>query len=88
MLGSKDDFFQYFQSKWIDGNYPIGMWNVSSLDGPHTNNNAEGWHSKVQKLAAKSYPTIYEAVILFKAEQIATEINFNTVVSRRTANQK
>ena len=38
------------------------MWNVYSLDGPHTNNHAEGWHSKV--------------VSLFKSEQAATEVTF------------
>ena len=38
------------------------MWNMYSLDGPHTNNNAEGWHSKIHKLAGK-------------AEQTATEVS-------------
>ena len=38
------------------------MWNVYSLDGPHTNNHAEGWLSKV--------------VSLFKSEQAATEVTF------------
>ena len=43
------------------------MWNMYSLDGLRTNNNAEGWHSKTRKLAGKAHPNIYEAVELFKA---------------------
>ena len=43
---------------------------------PWTNNNAEGWHSKVRKLAAKVHPNIYKAVTLFKAEEAATEVSF------------
>ena len=45
------------------------MWNVYSLDGPRTNNNAEGWHSKVRKLAGKAHPNIYETITLFQSEQ-------------------
>ena len=56
---NRDDFFEYFQRTWVDGNFPISMWNVYSLDGPRTNNNAKGWHSKVRKLAGKAHPNIY-----------------------------
>ena len=70
----KDDLLHYFQQTWITGNFPTAMWNVFTLDGPRTNNNAEGWHSKIRKLAGKAHPNIYEAVSLFKAEQAATEV--------------
>ena len=66
---NRDPFLEYFQY------YPLHMWNMYSLEGPHTNNNAEGWHSKIRKLAGKSHPNIYEAVELFKAEQTATEVS-------------
>ena len=36
---------------------------------------AEGWHSKVRKLAGKAHPNIYEAVTLFQSEQAATEVS-------------
>ena len=38
------------------------------------NNHAEGWHSKLRKLAGKAHPNIYEVVSLFKSEQAATEV--------------
>ena len=72
---NRDQFWEYFLDNWIEGNYPLHMWNVYSLDGPHTNNSAEGWHSKIHKLAGKAHPNIYEAVELYKPEQTATEVN-------------
>ena len=59
---NRDQFLEYFQDNWIEGNYPLRMCNMYSLDAPHTNNNAEGWHSKIHKLAGK-------------AEQTATEVS-------------
>ena len=47
----------------------------SFSEGPCTNNNTEGWHSKLRKLAGKAHPNIYEAVTLFKSEQAATEVS-------------
>ena len=43
---NRDQFLEYFQDNWIERNYPVRIWNMHSLDGPRTNNNAKGWHSK------------------------------------------
>ena len=67
-FGNREDFFQYFQNTWLDGSFRICMWNVYSLEGFRTNNNTEGWHSKLRKLAGKAHPNIYEAVTLFQSE--------------------
>ena len=53
----------------------MNQWNVYALEGPCTNNHAEGWHSKVRKLEGKAHPNIYEAVTLFQSEQAATEVS-------------
>ena len=66
----QDEFFDYF-----NGMFPVRMWNMYALEGPRTNNHAEGWHSKVQKLAGKAHPNIYEAVTLFQSEQATTEVS-------------
>ena len=66
---NKESFVQYFESTWIDGNFPICLWNVYTQEGPCTNNNAEKWHSKMKKLAGKSHPNMYAAVPFFKSEQ-------------------
>ena len=44
-------------------------------NGPRTNNHVEGWHNKINCLAGKSHPNIYEIVELFKTEQAATEVS-------------
>ena len=54
------------------------MRNMYFLDGPRTNNNAEGWHSNVHKLAGKAHRNIYE----FKAEQTATEVSLMQLAAR------
>ena len=56
-FGNREDFFQYFQNTWLDGNFPIRMWNVYSLEGPRSNNNTEGWHSKLE--ASRESPPQY-----------------------------
>ena len=78
---NREQFLEYFQDNWIEGNYPLRM-NMYSLDGPHTNNNAEGWHSKIRKLADKAHSNIYKvAVELFKAEQTATEVSLMHLIA-------
>ena len=62
------------------------MEHVLPLDGPHTNNNAEGWHSNVRKLAGKAHPNIYEAVELFKVNSYRSELN--AACSWRTTSQE
>ena len=40
-----------------------------------TNNNSEGWHSKIKKLVRNVHPNIYKAVTLFKSEQAAMDVS-------------
>ena len=61
-FNNKESFVHYFESTWIDDNFLIRSWNVYTQEGPRTNNNAEGWHSKMKKLAGNSHTNIYEAV--------------------------
>ena len=87
-FGNREDFFQYFQNTWLDGNFPICMRNIYSMEGPRTNNNTEGWHSKLRKLAGKAHPNIYEAVILFKSEQAATEVSIMQLAAGRLSTRR
>ena len=49
-----DDFVDYFERTWFNGNFGLSKWNVHLLDGPRTNNNLEGWHSRVKTLARRA----------------------------------
>ena len=54
---------------------------VYSEEGPRTNNNLEGWHSKVKKIAGKNHLNIFEIVELFKKEQASTEIEIRQLMT-------
>ena len=49
-----DDFVDYFERTWLNGNFSLSKWNVHLLDGLRTNNNLEGWHSRVKTLPGKA----------------------------------
>ena len=40
------------------------------VKGPRTNNNLEGWHRKVKKIAGNNHLNTFEIVELFKKEQV------------------
>lgn len=70
-----DDFVDYFEWTWLNGNFSLNQWNVHLLDGPGTNNNLEGWHSRVKTLARKAHLNIFEMVELFKTEHSHMEVS-------------
>ena len=39
------DFNDYFDRTWMNGQYPIEMWNFFKYNGPRTNNHVEGYHT-------------------------------------------
>ena len=69
-----DDFADYFERTWLNGNFSLSQWNVHLLDGSHTNN-LEGWHCRVKTLAGKAHLNIFEMVELFKTEQSHMEVS-------------
>ena len=62
----------YFENTWLNGSYPVSIWNYHKVDGPYINNHVEGWHDKINRVAGKSQPNIFEVVELFKGEQAIT----------------
>ena len=85
-FGNREDFFQYFQNTWLDGNFPIRMWNVYSLEGPRTNNNTEEWHSKLRKLQGKPTPIFMK--LSPSSNQSRQPQKYHAVGCRRTVNQE
>ena len=66
-------FNEYFDKTWINGNFPLTIWNHFRSDIPRTNNNCEGYNSKLAKRAVKSHLNIYELILLFKSENANKE---------------
>lgn len=65
--------FTYYRDNWLNGNYPLVMWNVHK-ETTRTNNHVEGWHSKLNKTIGKLHPNIYELIECLKKEQANTEL--------------
>ena len=40
-----EDFIKYFET-WVNGDYPISLWNHFGNNGPRTNNHLEGDNRK------------------------------------------
>ena len=40
---NKEELFHYYEDTWLNGQFPILMWNVFGVTGPRTNNHVEGW---------------------------------------------
>ena len=53
----------YFTSNYIEGQYPIGLWNhYETKDEPRTNNNVEGYNLKLKKHSGCSHLDIYKSI--------------------------
>ena len=43
-----DDYISYFESTWLDGNFPSDTWNYFAFDG------LVGWHKRVKLSSSPS----------------------------------
>ena len=72
---SQDDkvtlLMDYVTNTWIEGPWNPGMWNHFGNGNYRTNNYLEGWHHKINQVAKKSHPNIFEVVGLLKREQLS-----------------
>ena len=64
----------YVTNTWIEGPWNPEMWNHFGNGNHRTNNHLEGWHHKINQVAKKSHPNIFEVVGLLKREQSSVEV--------------
>ena len=76
-----EEFIDYFECTWLNGQFQLTTRNVFMEDGPRTNNNLKGWHNKVKKIAGKSHLSIFEMVELFKLGQASTEVSLRQLMA-------
>ena len=69
-----EGFILYFRETWVNGLFPVKLWNKYGQDYLHrTNNRVESWHSTLkQKLP--SHPNIFILVNALKTMEAGTEI--------------
>ena len=62
------EFNDYVVTTWVDDDarFPLRMWNHFTNADPRTNNNVEGFHSRVNRLLPHRHPNIYRFVELIK----------------------
>ncbi|KRZ87128.1 hypothetical protein T08_1250, partial [Trichinella sp. T8] len=69
--GSIAALFNYFRVEWMPPDR-LPMWNVYNVN-IRKNNNLEGWHFKMNRLAGKRHFSFYELLQLLIDEQGSTE---------------
>lgn len=62
-------FHNYFMHTWIDGVFPISIWNQYQIDSLHrTNNVVESWHALFARQVRTVHPNIYVFMMHLKRE--------------------
>ena len=64
-------FADYVTEYWVEGDRQ--RWNHFTNQGPRTNNNVEGWHSRINKKLNHGHPNIFQLIELLQKEQATTE---------------
>ncbi|KRZ88611.1 hypothetical protein T08_11181 [Trichinella sp. T8] len=80
-LHGRDALFNYFRVEWMPPDR-LPTCNVYDVN-IHTNNDLEGWHFKMNRLAGKRHLGFYELLQLLIDEQGSTETLIQQVTSGR-----
>ena len=80
------EMLEYLRKTWLDGSIPRKVWNMYDHKGVSTNNNAEGYNSKLgAKKQLSKHPNPYTLVEEIKNQLSETS---DTVVAETTNNKK
>ena len=71
--------YRYFRTTWLDGNFPIQMWNTFGQD-TRAKNQVEGWHNLFRQSVGKCHPNIFELITKLKKNQAATDLTRRNVL--------
>ena len=66
-------FVGYFAPTWLDGQFPVRMWNVYNSN-VRTNNQVESWHSRLNRTVGLTHPNVYRLLDSLRREQTLTEL--------------
>ena len=62
------EFILYFFDTWLNGSNPVPMWNQFRAEVLRTNNDCEGYNSRLAKRALKPHLNVYELILIFRDE--------------------
>ncbi|KAK6183513.1 hypothetical protein SNE40_010983 [Patella caerulea] len=68
----------YVVETWVDygARFPLHLWNHHQTIGPRTNNNLEGFHSRLNKELPHNHPNIYRFVQICQKIETAEKAKF------------
>jgi len=75
---SVQQFATYFQQTWLR-DFPIVRWNHWETTSERTNNRLEGWHNRINRLAGRPHPNIYQLIDLIKKEDGASIVTLQQI---------
>lgn len=64
----------------LDAKFNINYWNHGDNPSARTNNHAEGWHNKFNKLVKKHHPNLFELISCMKKEN-HNQIEIRSILS-------
>jgi hypothetical protein len=67
-----NQFYDNLFNTWFSENsfFAVDIWSHCKSDGPRTNNNAEGFHNKLNRMVKKSHPCFLKYCILLKKSKM------------------
>ena len=73
-----DSIYNYFIRQWVNKVKPE-IWNHFEYNNHRTNNRAEGYHSKINKLISNHNPNIFHIINLLKSIELNAMIQLRRV---------
>ena len=83
-----DELVDYFSATWVNGNFPPLHWNYFNQHQPRTNNNVEGWHSRMKKIISKPHPNIFAWIKFVQREESVTKAKIQSYRTGATSCQR
>jgi len=78
-------FHEYFSATWLDGCFPLSLWNQYDVPALcRTNNTVELWHARFSRTVGVAHPNLFMFVaFLQREERYTTTVVHNTRIGVR-----
>ena len=67
-------FTDYFLNTWLEGDFPLYLWNHWDNHGSRTNNNIEGYNFRINKILITLNPNIWKYIGLLQLEEMNMQL--------------
>ena len=74
-----EDFNDYLVVNWVDARFPLQMWNHHNTMDPRTNNNLEGFHTRLNRNLPHNHPNIYRFIEVLRQIEKADKVKLSQI---------